>query len=164
MTESQVESGAATTTRRAVLAGAGATGAVALLAACGTDEGDSSLSNGGGSTPDSNAGTTTAPTAGAPSGAGTRLGATGDIPEGGGKIFADRKVVVTQPASGTFKGFNATCTHQGCTVGSVENGMINCPCHGSQFSIEDGSVKKGPATQPLAEMTVTVNDDAVFLS
>ena len=34
------------------------------------------------------------------------LGATSQIPVGGGKIFRAQKVVVTQPAAGTFKAFN----------------------------------------------------------
>ncbi len=43
-----------------------------------------------------------------------------DIPEGGGTIFADEDVVVTQPEAGDFKAFSATCTHQKCTLTSVE--------------------------------------------
>src|SRR5690348_18325720 len=43
---------------------------------------------------------------------------TSDIPEGGGKIFAGQKVVVTQPTAGTYKAFSAVCPHQGCTVSS----------------------------------------------
>jgi len=58
--------------------------------------------------------------------------------------------VVTQPVSGTFKAFSATCTHQGCAVSEVANGTINCPCHGSRFAVADGSVTAGPATTPLA--------------
>src|SRR5438445_330336 len=73
------------------------------------------------------------------------VGATADVPVGGGKVFADKQVVVTQPAQGTFAAFSAVCTHQGCTVDSVANGTINCPCHGSKFKIADGSVATGPA-------------------
>src|ERR1700722_1463640 len=53
---------------------------------------------------------TAAPAAG--SGA-TVLGHTADIPLGGGVIFTDAKVVVTQPAKGVFKAFSAICTHVG---------------------------------------------------
>jgi Rieske Fe-S protein len=63
---------------------------------------------------------------------------------------------VTQPSAGTFKAFNAVCTHQGCTVASVANGTITCPCHNSQFSAADGSVQSGPAPSPLASIAVTV--------
>jgi len=169
MTDSQVDTEGATT-RRAMLAGVGAIGASALLAACGTDEGDGSLADGGGSTPDSGgAPTTAAPTTGASeanggSASGTKLSATTEIPENGGKIFKEQKVVVTQPASGDFKGFSSVCTHQQCDVTSVQDGTINCACHGSQFSIEDGSVQKGPASKALEEVTIKVDGDAIFLN
>ena len=56
--------------------------------------------------------------------------------------------MVTQPTKGTFEGFGATCTHQGCQLASVAAGTINCPCHGSQFSIADGSNVTGPLGSP----------------
>ena len=168
MTGSQVETeatAAAATSRRAMLAGAGAVGASALLAACGTDDGDSLADGGDAAT---NAPTTSAPTSKAPAGDGNgaadKLADTSDIPANGGKIFKDKGVVVTQPASGTFKGFTATCTHAGCTVANVKNGTINCGCHGSQFSIEDGSVKKGPANKPLDAVSIKVDGDAITLA
>ena len=83
------------------------------------------------------------------------------IPVGGGKIFTDQKVVVTQPTSGVFKAFSAVCTHQGCPVTSVQNGTINCTCHGSEFDITTGAVKKGPATKALPEKSVTVTGDGI---
>ena len=86
-----------------------------------------------------------------------------DIPVGGGKIFADLQAVVTQPASGEFKAFTSVCTHQGCTVAEVVQ-TINCTCHGSKFSITDGSVVNGPATAPLAAKSVTANGDNLTVS
>ena len=41
--------------------------------------------------------------------------------------------------------------------------QINCECHGSAFSIADGSVVTGPATAPLAEEQITVKGDAITL-
>jgi Rieske Fe-S protein len=79
-----------------------------------------------------------------------------DIPVGGGKIFPDAQTVVTQPKSGEFKAFTAVCTHQTCIVTEVVE-TINCDCHGSKFSITDGSVVTGPAPSPLAAKTVTAN-------
>ena len=111
-----------------------------MLAACG---------GGGGST------ATDSGSAPAPS-AGEKIGPTSDVPVGGGKIYADQKLVVTQPSGGDFKAFSAICTHQGCLVASVAGGTINCPCHGSKFSIEDGSVQGGPAPSALEAVTVTV--------
>jgi Rieske Fe-S protein len=168
VTDSQVDTEAATTTRRAMIAGAGAVGASALLAACGTNDGDGSLA-GGGSTagaptgaPTTGAGNASQPAGGG--GGGTKLSAASAIPVEGGKVFADQQIVVTQPAKGEYKGFTAVCTHAGCTVANVKNGTINCGCHGSQFSIEDGSVKRGPAQQPLDEVKVKVSGGSVWLN
>lgn len=143
-----------TPTRRTVVAAAGAAGLVATLAACGgsDDSGAStSASSGGagGSGSDSGAGSGAA--------AGKVLAKTTDIPVGGGKIFGDDGVVVTQPKKGEFKAFSSVCTHQGCTVSSVTDGTINCPCHGSKFSIEDGSVQHPPAPEPLPAKKIEVS-------
>ncbi|KGN38783.1 iron-sulfur protein [Knoellia subterranea KCTC 19937] len=87
-----------------------------------------------------------------------------DIPVGGGKIFADAKVVITQPTDGDFKAFSAVCTHQGCTVTGVDGGTINCSCHGSKFDIATGEVKQGPATSALPAKSVTVGADGISVS
>jgi nitrite reductase/ring-hydroxylating ferredoxin subunit len=95
--------------------------------------------------------------------AGAALAKTSEIPVGGGKVFQDAKVVVTQPTQGTFKAFTAVCTHQQCIVANVEAGTINCGCHGSKFKVEDGSVAGGPAGAPLAAQQITVSGDSVQL-
>ena len=79
------------------------------------------------------------------------------VPVGGGFVDTSKLVVVTQPQSGVYKAFTAVCTHQGCTVKDVSNNQIHCPCHGSIYSAQDGSVLNGPATTPLAPMAATVN-------
>jgi len=84
-----------------------------------------------------------------------------DLPVGGGTVFAERDLVVTRLSETEVRAFSATCTHQGCAVGSVADGEIVCPCHGSTFSVEDGRPLAGPATQPLAERNVTVRDGVV---
>ncbi|GGY49135.1 MULTISPECIES: Rieske (2Fe-2S) protein [Streptomyces] len=98
-----------------------------------------------------------------PAQAGQVLAKVSDIPVGGGKIFAEQKVVVTQPTAGTFKGFSAICTHQGCTVSTVADGTIDCPCHGSKYRIADASVANGPATRPLPARRITVDKDSILL-
>ncbi|MFI0900994.1 Rieske (2Fe-2S) protein [Streptomyces sp. NPDC020983] len=145
-------------TRRAVVAAAGGAGLAAVLTACGSDSGSGSASD----TPAPDAPTSDSGSGGS-GGGGDVLARTSDIPVGGGKVFADQKVVVTQPAAGRFKGFSAVCTHRGCTVIDVSDGTINCPCHGSKFKVEDGSVAHGPATSPLPPKTVTVSGDGITL-
>ncbi len=93
--------------------------------------------------------------------AGAELGTTSDVPVGGGKIYADEKVVVTQPTDGDFKAFSSICTHQGCPVTEISGGTINCTCHGSKFSIDDGSVVNGPATSGLPAVDISVEGDTI---
>lgn len=94
---------------------------------------------------------------------GTALAPVSAVPVGGGKILTDQSIVLTQPSAGTIKAFSAVCTHQGCTVTSVDNSVITCPCHGSQFKITDGSVANGPATRPLAAKQVKVENGQIML-
>ncbi|MGW1225973.1 Rieske (2Fe-2S) protein [Streptomyces sp. NPDC001515] len=170
--------------RRKVVTAAGAVSVTALLTACGGAPQAAGPGSGAGAGSGSGAGAG----AGAGSGAGTaalgRAGGTGngsaigtgdgtgstvlaktsEIPEGGGKVFDEQKVVVTQPAPGTFKAFSATCTHMGCTVADVSDGTINCPCHGSRFDMTTGGVANGPATEPLPPTAITVRDGAISLA
>ncbi|TDT39240.1 nitrite reductase/ring-hydroxylating ferredoxin subunit [Streptomyces sp. BK208] len=146
--------------RRTVVAAASAAGLTAVLAACSGSDDDASSDTG--AAPDS--ASRDAGSGGEGAGAGAALATTADIPEGGGKVFPDRKVVVTQPAAGEFKAFSATCTHQGCAVKSVSDGVINCPCHNSSFSITDGSVQGGPAPKPLPAVQITVSGDSIRLA
>ncbi|MEU7419266.1 Rieske (2Fe-2S) protein [Streptomyces antibioticus] len=156
--------------RRTVVTAAGAAGlAVALTACGGSDDGGASSSvSSGGASGGGSAGASSGGTGGGDNAAGgTDSGAlttTADIPEGGGKVFGSEKVVVVQPSAGTYKAYSAVCTHAGCGVKSVADGVINCPCHNSNFSIEDGSVKSGPATKPLPEVKITVSGDSISLA
>jgi Rieske Fe-S protein len=159
-------------TRRGVLAGVGLVGLAGAITAC-----SSSSSS---STPPASAATTAAPTAAATSAAtsaaasssasaasgGSAAGAlatTSEITVGSGKIFTDKLVVVTQPTAGEFKAFSAVCTHMGCTVNQISNGTIDCPCHGSQYSIKTGAVVAGPAPKPLPAKQIKVTGDSIFL-
>jgi Rieske Fe-S protein len=95
---------------------------------------------------------------------GTALGRTSEIPEGGGKIFGEAGIVVTQPKAGEFKAFSAKCTHQGCAVSEIKDGVIVCPCHRSEFSVVDGSAQKGPAVAGLPEQAITVKADTITVA
>ncbi|MFI5533232.1 Rieske (2Fe-2S) protein [Kitasatospora sp. NPDC051853] len=89
-----------------------------------------------------------------------QVGAVADVPVGGGKVYREQKIVVTQPVEGQYKAFSAKCTHAGCVVDEVKDGTVNCPCHYSRFTIADGAVKDGPATSPLPQYQVAVKDGA----
>jgi nitrite reductase/ring-hydroxylating ferredoxin subunit len=125
-------------TRRGVLAGVGLVGLAGAITACGAGASSS------------------APAANA-------LAATSQIPVGSGMIFSGPQVVVTQPSAGEFKAFSAVCTHMGCIVSQVSNGTIDCPCHGSQYSITTGDVVAGPAPKPLPAKQIKVAGGSIFL-
>jgi nitrite reductase/ring-hydroxylating ferredoxin subunit len=146
----------------AALAGASAP----LLAACGgsDDAGSSTGTTGTSSAPASTTPTTGTSTTPSATSGGTVLGPTSDVPVGGGKVFTDAKVVVTQPTAGQYKGFSAVCTHQGNPIGSVEGGQIVCPFHNSHFSITDGSPVSGPAQTALPAVKVAVQGSNIVQS
>ena len=147
--------------RRRVLAIVAVTGAGgALLAACGGGSGTATTTPGGSGAD----GSTPAGSAGGSGGTGTALVATAKVPVGGGVILGGPRIVVTQPAQGTFKAFTAVCTHQSCTVAMVKDNVITCPCHGSAYSAMDGSVKNGPATRALRAIPITVDGGQVVES
>jgi Rieske Fe-S protein len=128
--------------RRVVLCGAGAVGATAL-AGCGTGpprkvDASADLK-------------------------GKEVAKVADVPVGGGKVVTEHKVVVTQPTAGTFKVFDARCTHSGCPVDRIRNETMYCPCHGSEFKITDGSVAQGPASRALLEYPVQVRGDGLVI-
>lgn len=140
--------------RRTVLrAGAGSAAATVLVSGCGSDDSGDTSGDPTESAPPST-----------PAAAPSALARTADIPVGGGTVFKDEKVVVTQPVAGEFKAFSAVCTHQGCTVAKVENGTIDCPCHGSKYRIADGSVAAGPAPRALPAEEIDVSAGTITLA
>ena len=150
-------------TRRGVLAGVGLVGLAGAVSACTSSGSPAGTTGGAGG---GTAAAPSAPVASTPAAAGngaSALAATSEIPVGSGKIFTPEKVVVTQPVSGDFKAFSAVCTHMGCIVSQISDGTIDCPCHGSQFSIKDGSVVSGPAPSPLAAEAITVSGRSIIL-
>jgi Rieske Fe-S protein len=158
-------------TRRGLLAGVGLVGLAGAVSACSSGGSSSSSSSAAatntGTTPTSaaapSAASSTPAAASSGNGAAGALATTSQIPVGGGMIFTSEKVVVTQPEAGAFKCFSAVCTHMGCLVSTISNGTIDCPCHGSQYSITNGSVVAGPAPRPLPAEAFKVSGTSIFL-
>ena len=78
-----------------------------------------------------------------------------DIPVGSGKIFPDAQAVITQPKRESSRRSAPSVRIMGCLVDSITT-TINCPCHGSKYSIADGSVVNPPAPKPLPPKTIKV--------
>lgn len=127
--------------RRIVFHGLGALGVAAALAGCAGDDGD---------------GTNEQVASGA------ELTTTDQVPVGGGIVLTDQKVVVTQPTEGKFKAYTAVCTHQQLLVTSVEDGVIHCSNHGSEYDAATGEVTRGPAPSALAAVEIKVKGDKIL--
>jgi Rieske Fe-S protein len=152
--------------RRVFLASTGAACA-AMIAGCSTYNANNGGVNGpppsqpppSGGTP---AGGGASAASGTPAAGGAAvLASTASVPVGGGKILTAQQIVITQPTAGSYKAFTAVCTHQGCIVSTVADGTIDCPCHGSKFSVKDGSVVNGPAPSPLAAVAIKVEGASI---
>ena len=160
-------------TRRGVLAGVGLVGLAGAITACSSSGSsmsaavaDPATSSGAGAASPATSAAASAPASASSAAGGTAAGAltaTSAIPVGGGKIFAAQTTVVTQPSAGEFKVFSAVCTHMGCIVNQIADGRIDCPCHGSEYSITDGAVLAGPAPKPLPAKPFKVTGDSIFL-
>jgi nitrite reductase/ring-hydroxylating ferredoxin subunit len=62
----------------------------------------------------------------------------------------ERQVAVAN-LGGELRAFDDVCTHQHCSLaeGDLEDTIVQCPCHGSQFDVVTGEVVEGPATDPI---------------
>ncbi|MFF4953693.1 Rieske (2Fe-2S) protein [Streptomyces chattanoogensis] len=126
--------------RRTVLRGAALAGAACFgAAACGTGE----------QKPDA-----TRPASDAP----TELGPASAVPVGGARLYAEQRLMVSQPTKGEFKCFSTVCTHMGAVLNKIEKEQGVCPLHGSRFDVATGKVVHGPATRPLEEVPVRVRN------
>jgi nitrite reductase/ring-hydroxylating ferredoxin subunit len=151
-----------------VLAGVGLVGLASAITACGAGTSSSTPAAGNAAGTTGGAGSaapaSSAAAGGASSSSATNaLAATSKIPVGSGMIFPEPQVVVTQPTAGEFKAFSAVCTHMGCIVNQISNQTIDCPCHGSQYSITTGAVVAGPAPRPLPAKQIKVSGGSIFL-
>jgi nitrite reductase/ring-hydroxylating ferredoxin subunit len=126
-----------------------------ILVACSSDRsedtGDSGTGGDAGASPEGDS----SAKAGAP------LVAAAEVPVGGGVALTDLRIVVTQPEQGQFKAWSGICTHQGGAITTVEDGEMICSLHQSHFAIDDGDVVSGPASNPLPEVEVRVQDGQV---
>src|SRR4051795_10633018 len=56
------------------------------------------------------------------------------------------------------------CSHRGCSLGELgklDGETVECGCHGSRFSLRDGSVERGPATAPQPAYEVREQEGSV---
>jgi nitrite reductase/ring-hydroxylating ferredoxin subunit len=77
-------------------------------------------------------------------------------------LAGDTPVLLVRRA-GRILAIHNRCSHRGCPLsdGEVADGMVTCSCHGSRFSLEDGTVLRGPATSDQPAFDVREQDGRV---
>ena len=88
----------------------------------------------------------------------------GDIQDGMlSKFEVGGTRVAIANVGGTFYGFGDVCTHMGCSLseGVLEGTTVTCPCHGSQFDVTTGTVRRPPASMPVSAYPVRVEGDGI---
>lgn len=74
--------------------------------------------------------------------------------------------VVLIKRHGEVHALSAVCTHAGGPLdeGTLDtSGCVTCPWHGSRFRIDDGSVQRGPASEPAPRWDVKIEDGRVLV-
>jgi nitrite reductase/ring-hydroxylating ferredoxin subunit/uncharacterized membrane protein len=103
----------------------------------------------------------------APEEAAIDVGADGELQVDQMKLLlvGDRRLVLARTERG-YVAFDDRCTHRGGPLsdGVLACGRVQCPWHGSQFNVTDGSVHHGPADEPIATYEVETRGGRVLIS
>jgi nitrite reductase/ring-hydroxylating ferredoxin subunit len=76
------------------------------------------------------------------------------------------KLVLVASVNGKHYAIGGTCTHMGCRLSDgtlKENGVVEFPCHGSNFDLKTGNVVKGQAEKPEPAFQVKVEGDDLLI-
>jgi nitrite reductase/ring-hydroxylating ferredoxin subunit/uncharacterized membrane protein len=79
--------------------------------------------------------------------------------------IGDKRVVLARSEDG-FVAFDDRCPHRGGSLagGAMMCGIVQCPWHGSQFSVHDGTVKAGPTKMPIVTYKLREDGGRLFLT
>lgn len=89
------------------------------------------------------------------------LGGLPDIPEGGPtKVKAGINTLILVRTGETILALHEQCAHAGgpLSEGTVVDGCIQCPWHGSRFRLTDGHVARGPAMYDQPDYEIRRSD------
>jgi nitrite reductase/ring-hydroxylating ferredoxin subunit len=83
----------------------------------------------------------------------------------GFRRLGDRRLVLARTETG-YVCFDDRCPHRGGSLagGTLAGGMVQCPWHGSQFDVQTGGVRAGPATQSISTYTLEERDGKIRLN
>ena len=95
-----------------------------------------------------------------------KVASRGEIPEGKMRnvLVGGQQVLLTN-VKGNFHAIGNVCTHMGGPLdkGKLEDGIVQCPWHGSHFDVTTGQVKRGPASRPEPVYEVKVEGDNILV-
>ena len=99
-----------------------------------------------------------------------------DVKEGKMRGYTVKhKYILLGNVNGNFYAVDAVCPHMGgyLPIGNLENNLIICPVHGSQYNITTGKLVKdvssllklftGGGSKDLTSFPVTVKDNAIYI-
>lgn len=96
-----------------------------------------------------------------------RVGAAEKIAEGEVQAYElDGTWVAVARSEGSLYAFLDECTHAECPLskGIVEDGQIECDCHGAMFELRTGAVTRAPATRPIPVYPVDVDGGEIVVT
>lgn len=96
----------------------------------------------------------------------TRVASINDVGEGKViQVKVDDEPVALTNVGGEFLATSDICSHEYVNLsgGWMEGDEIECPEHGSMFSMRTGEVRNLPATQPIPFYDVKVEADEIYV-
>ena len=81
------------------------------------------------------------------------------------QVEVEGRAVCIGRTAGGWVAFDDTCTHEECSLagGELDDGVIVCPCHGSEFDVRTGDVLTPPALDPLPIYEAREEDGALLV-
>ena len=69
------------------------------------------------------------------------------------------ELVAIASVEGTLYAFGDLCPHRQCSLaeGRLEDTVVTCPCHGSQFDVTTGERLRGPAVRGVRAFAVRID-------
>jgi 3-phenylpropionate/trans-cinnamate dioxygenase ferredoxin subunit len=80
-------------------------------------------------------------------------------------VEAGGKEIVVVNLEGKYYAIGNRCTHMSCLLsdGTLKDGNVSCPCHGSVFDIRTGNVVNGPAKKPESVYQTKVEGEQIMV-
>lgn len=80
-------------------------------------------------------------------------------------LHVDTKRIVLAKTESGYVAFDDRCTHRGGSLaaGAMMCGTVQCPWHGSQFDVQTGTLKAGPAKEGIRVYSVQLVEGQIMI-